>query len=175
MRVSGNLVMIPDAGLISDTPVTRALDALGIGYRFFRHSGPVHSLEQAAAERGQKPDQVIRSIVFRLNEGEYLMVLAAGPQQISWPLLRSVLGVSRLTMASPEEVKAVTGYETGAVSPFGLPVTLPLLVDRGVFDQPEISLGSGIRSTTVILSRDALLEALSAVFGEFQVVDLVAG
>jgi Cys-tRNA(Pro)/Cys-tRNA(Cys) deacylase len=157
----------------SETPVTRALDDLGIPYRFFRHPGPVFSLEQAAVERGQSPDQVIRSIVFRLNEGEYFMVLAAGPHQISWPILRKLLGVSRLTMASQVEVFAVTGYETGAVSPFGLPAPLPLLVDRRVFDSPEVSLGSGIRSTTVILSRDALRMALTRVYGEYQVADLV--
>lgn len=158
-----------------ETPVTLALDAQGVPYRFFRHPGPVHSLEQAAAERGQMPDQVIRTIVFRLNEGEYLMVLAAGPHQVSWPALRRVLGVSRVSMASPGEVKAVTGYETGAVSPFGMPGRLPLLVDHRVFDHAEISLGSGIRSTTIILSREALQQALSAVFGEYQVVDLVTG
>ncbi len=155
------------------TPVTQALDALGIPYRTFRHPGPVYSLEQAAAERDQQPDQVIRSIVFRLNEGEYLMVLAAGPHQISWPALRQHLGISRLTMASPAEVKEVSGYETGAVSPFGLPAPLKLLVDRHVFDHTDVSIGSGLRSTTVILTSAALQQALTETFGELQLADLV--
>ena len=45
------------------TPVTRALDDIGIPYRFFVHEGKVHSLEQAAEERGQRPKQIVRSIL----------------------------------------------------------------------------------------------------------------
>jgi len=36
------------------TPVIRALTKMNIPHRFFRHPGPIHSLEQAAEERGQK-------------------------------------------------------------------------------------------------------------------------
>lgn len=151
-----------------DTPVTRALRASGVPFRFFRHPGPVHSLEQAAAERGQQPEQVVRSILFRLSEGEYLMVLVAGPSQISWPALRSYLGRSRLTMAPQDEVLAITGYPPGAVSPFGLPQPLRILVDRSVLAQEEISIGSGVRSTTVIMKRSDLLDALGQVeIGDF--------
>ena len=61
---------------IESTPVTRALDALGIAYRLFCHPGPIHSLEQAASERGQRPEQIVRSILFRLAEDEFVMVTA---------------------------------------------------------------------------------------------------
>src|SRR5689334_9228520 len=104
-----------------ETPVTRALDTLQIPYRVFQHPGPVESLEQAALERGQEPDQVIRSIVFRITADEYVMVLMAGAQQISWQALRKYLGVSRVTMATADELRETTGYEIGAVGPFGLP------------------------------------------------------
>lgn len=152
-----------------ETPVTRALDQSGIPYRFFRHPGQVRSLEQAAAERGQRPEQIIRSIVFRLEAGEYLMVLAAGPEQISWPALRKYLGQSRLTMATPEEVRQVTGYQTGAVSPFGLPEPMRILIDPGVYASEEVSLGAGIRNATVILQREDLQQAL----GDVEIVELI--
>jgi Cys-tRNA(Pro) deacylase len=146
------------------TPVTEALQAAGIPHRLFRHAGPVRSLEQAAQERGQQPEQVVRSILFRLEEGLFLMVLMAGPQQISWQALRRYLGQSRLSMASPEEVLAQTGYELGAVSPFGLPAPLRILVDESVVAQKgEISIGAGVRGTTVILQGEDLLRALGEV------------
>jgi prolyl-tRNA editing enzyme YbaK/EbsC (Cys-tRNA(Pro) deacylase) len=56
---------------------------MNIPYRLFRHAGPIESLEQAARERGQQPEQVVRSILFRLEKDKYLMLLAAGPAQIS--------------------------------------------------------------------------------------------
>ena len=142
------------------TPVTRALDQLNIPYRLFQHARPPASLEQAAAERGQQPTQIVRSILFRLSKDDYAMVLIAGPTQISWRALRRCLGRSRLRMASREEVLTVTGYEIGAVSPFGLPQPIRLLVDQSVLAHDEISIGSGQRGTTIIMRVSDLKKAL---------------
>ena len=57
------------------TPVTRALDQLDVPYRLFRHPGPVRSLAQAARERGQQPEQIIRSLLFRFSADEFVLVL----------------------------------------------------------------------------------------------------
>ncbi|MFZ1398082.1 MAG: YbaK/EbsC family protein, partial [Candidatus Promineifilaceae bacterium] len=142
-----------------ETAVTRELDQKQIPYTLFRHTGPVRSLEQAAAERGQQPAQVVRSLLFRLAQDEFLMVLVAGPQQIDWKQLRRTLGLSRLTMASAEELLRVTGYEMGAVAPFGLPTPLRILVDQSVLAQEELSMGSGVRGTAVLLKTADLLTA----------------
>jgi prolyl-tRNA editing enzyme YbaK/EbsC (Cys-tRNA(Pro) deacylase) len=152
----------------ASTPVTRALDELHIPYRLFQHPGPVHSLEQAAAERGQRPQQVVRSIVFRLAQDVFAMVLIAGPAQISWPALRTHLGQSRLTTATEIELLAVTGYPPGAVAPFGLPAPMRILVDRSVLAEEELSLGSGRRYLAVVMRTEDLLRGLGAVeVGDF--------
>ena len=153
---------------IHNTPVTRELDTKMIPYRLFTHAGLIHSLEQAAQERGQRPDQVVRSIVFRLNEASFVMVLVAGPRQISWQALRECLGVKRMSMASPQEILDHTGYVTGAVSPFGLPEPMRIMVDENVFHAAEVSIGSGVRYTTVILRTEDLKRALGEVeIGKF--------
>ena len=149
-------------------PVARALDQLNIPYRLFRHPGPIHSLEQAARERNQSPDQVVRSIVVRVAKDDYVMVLIAGDRQVSWPALRRHLVQSRLTMANEEEVLKATGYERGAVSPFGLPRPMRILVDDSVFVHGEVSLGSGIRGTAIVMSSVDLKRALGEVeVGQF--------
>jgi Cys-tRNA(Pro)/Cys-tRNA(Cys) deacylase len=145
------------------TPVTRDLDRRNISYRTFRHQGPVNSLEQAASERGQAPEQVVRSLLFRLSAEEFVLALMAGPQQVDWKTLRHYLGEKRLTTASEEEVLRVTGYPRGAVSPFGLPQPLRLLADPGIFEPEEISIGSGVRGTTVIMRTADLRRALPQV------------
>lgn len=150
------------------TIVSRYLESQNIPHQVFHHPGPIHSIEQAASERGQTPEQVVRSIVFRTGKEDYVMVLVAGPDQVSWPALRKYLGQSRLTMATREEVLKVTGYETGAVSPFGLPGPLRILVDEAVLAPEEISIGSGERGTTIILARQAMVDALGVVeIGQF--------
>lgn len=150
-------------------PVSVALDELHVPHRVFRHPGPVQSLEQAAAERGQRPAQVVRSILFRLGDNRFAMVLIAGPEQVAWKSLRQQLGQSRLTMASDEEVLATTGYPVGAVSPYGLPRPLPIYIDYSVLDEEEISIGSGVRGVTVIMRSADLLRTLpGARVGSFQ-------
>ncbi len=146
---------------MNTTAAARDLRARKVDFHLFRHPGPVRSLEQAAAERGQAPGQVVRSILFRLAEGEYVLVLIAGPGQIFWRALRAYLGRSRLTMATEAEVKTVTGYELGAVTPFGLPQPLRVLIDQSVTGRTgEVSIGSGERGLAVILQAQDLVRAL---------------
>jgi Cys-tRNA(Pro) deacylase len=149
-------------------PVAQALTALHIPHTVFTHSGPVSSLEQAAVERGQQPNQVVRSLLFRLAEGDFAMVLMAGPAQVSWKALRKHFGQSRLTTATEEEVLAVTGYVRGAVAPFGVRQPVRVLMDEGVLQQAVVSLGSGLRGTAVILTTADLQRALpDAEIGNF--------
>jgi Cys-tRNA(Pro) deacylase len=141
-------------------PVSIALEELGVPHKIFRHENPVTSFEQAASDRGQWASQIVRSILFRIAEDEFIMMLVAGPAQISWKALRKYLGRSRISMASEDEVFAVTGYRVGAVSPFGLPRQLKVLIDASVMNEEEISIGSGMRNTAIILKSTDLRHAL---------------
>jgi len=142
------------------TPVTQALEAAGIPYQLHLHPQPVRSLEQAARERGLSPEQIVRSLLFRIEGHQYLLALIPGPSQVDWAKLRHFLGVSRVTTADADEVRSVTGYEPGAVSPFGLPGELRILADPCLKQQNVISLGAGIRNAGIILKREDLERAL---------------
>lgn len=153
---------------MTSTPVTRALETLGIPFRLYEHTAPIQSLEQAARERGLQPGQIVRSLVFRTETGAFVMLLIPGSGRASWTRLRQALGVSRLTTATPEELLRVTGFEPGAVSPFGLPRPLSILADRGLLEQETISIGAGIRNAGVILKSADLLRALAPELGDFR-------
>lgn len=150
------------------SPVIQELENKKVLFHIYKHPGPIHSLQQAASERGQSPDQVVRSIVFRISEDNYVMVLVSGARQVSWPALRRYLDQSRITMATKEEILKSTGYPLGAVSPFGLPIPMRILVDQKVLEQEEISLGSGIRYVAVIMKTVDFMHALGSVeVGQF--------
>ncbi|HNB36179.1 MAG TPA: YbaK/EbsC family protein [Anaerolineales bacterium] len=153
---------------MNQPPVSLALEKMNVPHRVFRHETPVDSFEKAASDRGQRPSQIIRTILFRVTEDEFALVLVAGPGQISWKLLRKLLGRSRITMATEEEVLAVTGYRIGTVGPFGLLRQVRVLVEAGVLKEEEVSIGSGMRDTAVILKSVDLYQAL----GDVEVVEL---
>ena len=142
-------------------PVSIALTGLGVPHRVFHHEKPVTSLEQAASDRGQRASQVVRSILFRVSEDEFLMVLAAGPAQVSWKALRKYVGKSRISMATEDEVLKVTGYRIGTVGPFGMVNPVRVVVEARLFDEEEVSIGSGMRNCAVILRTADLRRALN--------------
>jgi len=142
-------------------PASLALDSLGIEHRVFLHEGPVSSFEQAASDRNQRPEQVVRSILFQIRPEEFLMVLMAGPAQIDWKSLRKYVGRSRVRMATEEEVLEVTGYRVGTVSPFGLKNQVQVLIEASVLKEEEISIGSGVRNMAIIMKSADLRQALA--------------
>src|SRR5512133_749302 len=149
-------------------PASIALEKLNIPHQVFRHETPVTSFEQAAADRNQRPEQIVRSILFQIRPEEFLMVLMAGPAQIDWKKLRQLVKRSRVRMATEEEVLEVTGYRVGTVSPFGLKNPVKILIDSSVLKEQEISIGSGVRSVAIIMKSADLRRAL----GEAQIVSL---
>lgn len=141
-------------------PISIALTELGIAHTVFHHKNPVNSFEQAASERGQRASQIVRSILFRVSEDEFVMALVAGREQISWKALRKYLGRSRISMATEEEVLAVTGYQIGTVGPFALRKKVRVLIESRVIGEEEISIGSGMRGRAIILKSADLQKAL---------------
>lgn len=97
------------------------------------------------------------------------MVLVAGPAQVDWRKLRQLVKRSRIRMATEEEVLEVTGYRIGTVSPFGLKNPVRILVDESVLKEEEISLGSGVRNTAIIMKSANLQKAL----GNLEIVALL--
>ena len=150
-------------------PASIALDTLNIPHRVFRHENQLMSFEQAAAERNQRPEQIVRSILFQIRPGEFVMVLVAGREQVDWRKLRQFVGRSRVRMATEEEVLEVTGYRVGTVSPFGLKTELKILIDESVLREEEISLGSGSRQTAILMKSADLRHAL----GDSEIVSLL--
>ena len=149
-------------------PVSLALEALNAPHQVFWHQNDIRSIEDAAEERDQDINQIIRSILFRVGKDEFMLVLMAGPSQLSWGALRAHLGQSRMTMASKDEVRSVTGYEIGTVPPVGLAYPLRILADKSVFIPDEISFGSGQRGAAIMMKNKDFQKVLGNVeIGDF--------
>lgn len=140
-----------------------ALEASGLDFEITRH-GRVGSLAEAAAARGVQPRDIVKSLVVRRGEGDFLFVLVPGDREISWPLLRSLLGVNRMSMPDKEVAKDVTGYERGTITPFGSTTAWPVVADASLVGDPErrISVGAGAHGTAATVNAEAALAFLDA-------------
>jgi Cys-tRNA(Pro)/Cys-tRNA(Cys) deacylase len=137
-----------------------ALDAAGLAYRVVEH-GPVRSLAEAAVARGVEPADVIKTLVVRRGDDDYLFVLVPGDRTISWPKLRALLGVSRMSMPDAAAAKEATGYERGTITPFGSTTSWPVIADERISGR-DVTLGAGDHGVAVLVSADAAVTVLGA-------------
>lgn len=142
------------------TPALEAVRALGLEHAVTRH-GRVRSLEEAAAARGIEPRDLVKTLVVRRGDDDFLFVLVPGDREFSWPKLRTLLGVSRLSMPDAATARDVTGYERGTITPFGSTRAWPVVADAAMVGR-RISLGGGAHGVGISVDADAALAALGA-------------
>jgi Cys-tRNA(Pro) deacylase len=145
---------------VSEERALKALAESAIDYEIVRH-GRVRSLADAAAARGVEPAAVIKTIVVRRGENDFVFVLVPGDRTIAWPKLRSLLGVNRLSMPDAAVAKDVTGYERGTITPFGSTHPWPVVADERIAGR-EISIGAGAHGVSARVHGDDLIRALDA-------------
>ncbi|WP_270886983.1 aminoacyl-tRNA deacylase [Pedococcus sp. 5OH_020] len=144
----------------AESRATAALVASGLEHTVTRH-GRVRSLEEAAAARGVAPAHIIKTLVVRRAEDDYLFVLVPGDREISWPKLRSHLGVNRMSMPDAETAKEVTGYERGTITPFGSTTSLPVVADATILGR-QVSIGAGAHGVAATAMADDIVTVLDA-------------
>ena len=144
-----------------DTPALRALEGRELAFEVVKTERP-NSAEESAALQGIHLEQLLRTIVVRRGSDDYVFVLVPGGRQIDWPKLRAHLGVSRLSLPDQEEAKVVTGYERGAITPFGAARPWPVVADGSIRGSALVAIGGGARGVNLHLTPDDLLAALTA-------------
>ncbi|HEV8699223.1 MAG TPA: YbaK/EbsC family protein [Candidatus Limnocylindrales bacterium] len=144
-----------------ETPATRAIAKAGIEHRVIR-TRRAGSAEEAAELQGIPFAALLRTIVVRRGEGDYLFVLVPAGRRFDWPRLREHLDVRRLTLPDADEARAATGYERYTITPFGSSRRWPVIVDASVVDQPIVSVGGGAFGVNIHLRPRDLIDALDA-------------
>lgn len=81
--------------------------------------------------------------------------------------VRRVLGVRKLSFASPDATRDLTGMMIGGVTPFGLREDLRVLVDRRVTYEDRVVVGGGSRSLKIIVDPE--------VFTRMTAVEVIEG
>ena len=143
------------------TPATRAVADLGVAHRVVR-TGPANSAEEAAELQGIPLGALLRTIVVRRGEDDYVFVLVPAGRRFDWPKLRAHLGVSRLSLPDADEAQRVTGYVRYTITPFGSTRGWPVIADASLMGQPIVGIGGGARGVNIHLAPEALIRALGA-------------
>ncbi|HXH05815.1 MAG TPA: YbaK/EbsC family protein [Vicinamibacterales bacterium] len=144
-----------------ETPATRAAAALGVAHRIVR-TRAASSAEEAAELQGIPLAALLRTIVVRRGEDDYLFVLVPAGRRFDWPKLRGHLGVTRLSLPDADEAQRVTGYVRYTITPFGSTRAWPVVADASILERPVVSVGGGARGVNIHLAPADLVAVLGA-------------
>jgi len=158
----------------ASTPAIAALEAAGVPFRVVR-TQIAHSAEESATLQGVPLGSLLRSILVRRAADDYVFVLVPGGRRFDWPKLRAFLGTSRLSLPDAEEAKAITGYERGAITPFGALRSWPVIADAAIEGLEVVAIGGGARGVNVHLAPADLVAAAGADLVDISVPEPATG
>lgn len=124
--------------------VLTAARALGLDVDMTTFERPTRTVDEAAAAVGCQPRQIAKSIVF-VVDGDPVVAVTSGAKRIDTNALCDVLDCAEARPATPDEVRAATGFAPGGVPPFSH--GLPVVIDRSLLDEGHVWASGGDGNT----------------------------
>lgn len=135
------------------TPVTEALDKIGVAYRLLQHSQPVFTCEEAASERGVPLSEMVKCMVFlEKDSGRVILACVPAEKRVALNRLKQATRAKSFAAISPEDVAGATGYPRGAIAPIGLPDHVVAVADTALLKRKNLNMSAGIPTAGVELS-----------------------
>ena len=141
----------------------------GIPGEILRLSVPTPTVETAARAVGAHADQIIKSILF-IVDGRPVLVIANGLSSIKRQAIAKIYGVGKgkVKLASAEMVLEISGYEVGAMPPFGHQQPLTTLIDKRVLDFNQAYAGGGAENALLQLTPQDIVKVSGAMIMDLQ-------
>tara|TARA_Y100000591_G_scaffold304534_1_gene301271 strand:- start:441 stop:920 length:480 start_codon:yes stop_codon:yes gene_type:complete len=86
---------------------------------------------EAASSLGCEVGAIVKSLLFKTND-KYLLCLIAGDKRASLKKVKRIINIKDVSMASPDDVKIITGYTIGGVSPIAHVNEINILIDSSL-------------------------------------------
>lgn len=146
--------------------IIRILDNNKVWYEASMHAA-VRTSQEAAAIRGVDIKTGAKAMVIR-SEGNFFMFCLSAADKVDFKAVRRILGTDSVSLATPEEVLAVTHCVVGCVPPFGSTLFgMKTFVDRNLLLIPEINFSAGRLTHSIRMKTEDWKRIVEAGEGEF--------
>ena len=149
-----------------DTKITQLLDSSGIKYRFLPHAKPVFTCEDAARERSVPLDEMIKCILLVDKRKKYFLACTTSDRMVDTEKIRRLIGCSRLSFASGQEIEEILGYKMGAIPPLLLKTDITVLFDNEITKKEKVNISSGDPRGGIELSAKDLILLAKPILGD---------
>lgn len=151
--------------------IVSLLDRYELNYTTSKHSVTRTSIESAKA-RNESLSYGAKAMVLKIENDFYLFVLKAD-MKINTKKVKSYLKskgkrIKKIRFATSDELMDLTGLESGAVPPFGLPIlNLELFLDPALLKNEKISFNAGSLTDSISMNPRAYMKVAKPVIFEF--------
>ncbi len=146
--------------------VTRFLDLHNIKYEAFELSAEKHSAEDTAALLGVLPEIVYKTIVVAresANRGKPILCMVPATAEVDLKKLAKALGEKKLLLPTQREAEALTGLQSGGISPLALlNKGFQICIDRSAEQHSQIHISGGQRGLNIRLAVSDLASLTNA-------------
>ncbi|MCC9076342.1 aminoacyl-tRNA deacylase [Litorilinea aerophila] len=147
--------------------VTRLLNSKKIPYRIhtYDYDAGIHSATEVAEAIGLPPAQVFKTLVVLADQPNHkpMLVVVPGPETLDLKALARAVGIKRARMASHDQAEALTGLQTGGISPLALINRgFSVYLDHRALAFETIAVSAGQRGANVELPVQALIKLVGA-------------
>ena len=120
---------------------------------------------EAASSLGCEVGAIVKSLLFKAGE-EFILCLISGDKRCSLNKLKKILNEKDVSMANPEDVKKVTGYTIGGVSPTGHLIKIKIFIDENLKNFDSIFAAAGHPNAVFKIDFESLKSLTSGVTKE---------
>ena len=121
----------------------RYLDGHDVNYRLHVVDGPTMTAQDAATQLRGPLETIIKSILFIDEKQMPVLAILTGDRRVDMKKLSSVVGFSKVRIATPEVTKTLAGFEVGIMPPLGHEKRLLTVIDHKVMSLSKVYGGSG--------------------------------
>jgi Cys-tRNA(Pro)/Cys-tRNA(Cys) deacylase len=136
------------------TNAMRILDSAGIPYEVRSYAWDDAHIDamSVAQQLGADPLQVCKTIVVRGSDNQIRVMCIPGPMEINMKKARALLGIGELSLVRQDELRRLTGYIRGGVSPLGMIHPYPLYLEETIQLLDTMIVSAGQRGLQLCLA-----------------------
>lgn len=148
---------------VSETPATQFLKRHKVAfsehtYDYVDHGGA----SEAARQLGLDPHAVVKTLIMENEAAQPLVVIMHGDREVSTKNLARQAGAKKIAPCHPEVAQRHSGYQVGGTSPFGTRKRMPVYIESGILDHPQVYINGGRRGYLIGIAPGVLVDLLQA-------------
>lgn len=141
------------------------IDEKGIKGEYLVFEASCHSVEDAARALGTTADCIVKNICL-MGDDRFIVAILKGEDRVDRSRVKEILGLSKVKIASPEDILEHSGYPCGGVPSFGFEAVF--LIDSKVMEKNLVYSGGGSTNSLFAVAPKEILRANQGIVADIR-------